>query len=118
MAATMRSGSIVRRTGSMSANTGRAPVIMIARAVYAAESAQCERDGVGAVADADGVRRASRGGEFRFERLDFRSQHEPAPRDHPVDRAPHVRRIFTGRKRHEGNLPDAHTRAVLSAAST
>ena len=38
MAATMRSGSIVRRIGSMSANTGRAPVIMIARAVYAAES--------------------------------------------------------------------------------
>ena len=83
-----------------------------------AERAQHERDGVGAVADANGVRRASRGGEFRFERLDFRSQHEPAPRDHPVDRAPHVRRIFARRKRHEGNLPDAHTRAVLSVAST
>ena len=104
MAAAIRSGSIVRRTGSTSTNTGRAPAIMMASALYAAdngvvitsspapmsERAQDQRDRVGAGADADRVRRARRGGEFLLERLDLGSEHEPAALDHAIDRGPDV----------------------------
>ena len=83
----------------MSANTGRAPAITIASAVYAADSGvvitsspgpmpsarRMSAMRVGAVADADGVRRAGRGGELRLERLDLRAEHEPAAVDDALD---------------------------------
>ena len=97
---------------------------MIASAVYAADSgdvitsspgadaerAQDQRDRVGAGADADGVRRAGRGGELLLERLDLGSEDEPAARDHAIDRAPHVGGVLAGHERHERNPVRAHVR--------
>ena len=50
------------------------------------ERAQDQRDGIGAGADADRERRLAGGGELRLERLDLGSEHEPAARDHAIDR--------------------------------
>ena len=82
------SGSSVRRAGSMSANTGRAPAIMTASAVYAAESGVVMTSSPGPMPSARRISAiasvplptptacaapiAAR--ELRFERLDFRAR--------------------------------------------
>ncbi len=92
----------------MSANTGRAPAIMIASAEYAAESGDVMTSSpgpmprarsaiamrVGAGADADGLWRAARGGELALERLELRAEHEPAALDHALDRRLHDGRVL------------------------
>ncbi len=50
-----------------------------------AKRPQDQGDGIGAVADANGVRRARCGGKFRLERRDLRAEHEPAAADDPLD---------------------------------
>ena len=108
-------GRCVSRDGSMSANTGRAPAIMIASAVYAADSGVVMTSSpgpmpsarrisamrVGAGADADRVRRAGRRRELCLERLDLRAEHEPAARDDAIDRRANGVRVFAGRQRQE-----------------
>ena len=110
-------GSSVSRSGSMSANTGRAPAIMIASAEYAADSGEVitsspgpmssarsdQRDGIGARADADGMRDAGSRGELRLERLDLGAEDEPAAGDDAVDRAVDGRGIVAGHERVEAN---------------
>jgi hypothetical protein len=84
------------------------------------ERAEDERDRVGPRADADGMAAAHRRREFRLERLDLGPEHEPAPRDHAIDRGADVGRVLCG---HEGEKRDAdrgrHTpSAPAPAAST
>ena len=108
-AAAAARGSSVIRSGSMSANTGRAPAIMIASAEYAAESGEvitsspgpipsarsaiAER--IGAGADADRVRRGAGRGELALEGVELGPEHEPAALQHARDcraaRPPHPR---------------------------
>ncbi len=73
-----------------------------------AERAQDQRDRVGAGADADRVRGAGGGGELLLERLDLRPEHEPAARDHAIDRGAHVGRIVFRHQRHEGDARLGH----------
>ncbi len=72
------------------------------------ERAQDQRDRVGARADADGVRGAGRGGEFLLEGGDFRPEHEPAARDHAIDRASHLAGVLARDQRHERDPVRAH----------
>ena len=91
MARSTASGSIVRRTGSMSANTGRAPVIITASAVYAADSGVVITSSPAPMPSARRIsamasvpvptptacaRPSPR--ELRLEGLDLRPEHEPA----------------------------------------
>ena len=54
------------------------------------ERAQRQRDRIGAVAHSDRESRAARGRELGLERLDLRTEHEPASLDHACDRRRHV----------------------------
>ena len=83
----------------MSANTGRAPTIMIASAEYAADSgvvitsspgptpsaAQRNRDRVGAGADAHRFSAPQAGANSCSNARSSGPEHEPAARDHAVD---------------------------------
>ena len=125
------SGSIVSRDGSMSANTGRAPTIITASAVYAADNGvvmtsspgpmpsrpQDERDRVGAGSDADGVGCAARRGKLRFERLDLRAEHEPAARDDAIDGLAHLACGVALRRQREERNPRPSPR-LLRGSST
>ena len=102
-AASTAAGSIVPLSSSTSANTGVAPAIRMASPENAADTgevmtsspgpmpsgAQGQRDRVRAVSDADRVARAGMLGELGFERRELGPEHEPAARDHAVDRLPH-----------------------------
>ena len=68
-----------------------------------AERAKNQRDRVGAVADADGVRRAGCGGELPLERLDLGPQHEPCAVDHARDGLADRVRLFREVEIVEGN---------------
>src|SRR5262245_54495709 len=116
MAAAIRSGSIVNRTGSMSTKTGVAPVMVMARAEKAAEGrgdhlvapadaerAQDQHERVGAAADANRVARAHRGCKFVLEPLHFGAEHVPAARDDPLHRLLDVGGIVTGSEHGEGH---------------
>jgi hypothetical protein len=82
---------------------------MIASAEYAAESgeviqrAKCDREGVGAGADADRRRTATRVGEFVFESLEFGTENEPPAGDDSIDCGTNCRRVFAGRELQERN---------------
>ena len=116
-AAAAARGSSVRRSGSMSAKTGRAPAIMIAErrigrgerrgddlvAWADTQRAQSDRERIGAGADADGVRRAARVGELLLERLQLGSEHEPAARDHALDGRLVAAEILRRRQLQEGD---------------
>ena len=92
----------------MSANTGRAPAIMIASAEYAADSGDgndfvartrpraARRASASAsvpVPTPTACARLARLGELLLEGLQLRPQHEPAALDHALDRRANVRRV-------------------------
>ena len=109
----------------MSANTGRAPAIMIASAEYAADSGDVMTSSpgpmpsarsasamrVGSGADADAVRRAARGRELALEGFELRAEHEPAALDHARDR-----RLHDGRVVGERELEERDHRTLSSVA--
>ena len=81
-------------------------------------SAEDQRDRIGAGADADRVRRSHCGRELRFERLDFRAEHEPAAVDDALDRALDVGRVCSfGHERQERHASIRHTRSCRSRGS-
>ena len=67
------------------------------------ERSKRQRDRIGAGTDADGVSRAHRGGEFGLERRHFRTEHEPAARDHATDGVVHRLGIVARRQRVEAD---------------
>ena len=103
MARSTASGSIVNRRGSTSAKTGRAPAIRIASAVNAADngvvmtssprpmpSARRMRASASVpVADTNGMCGSAGRCELGLERLHFRTEDEPAARDHAIDGRAH-----------------------------
>ena len=123
MAAAAAAGSSVSRSGSMSANTGVAPAIMIAKRGKGrrdrgrdhfvtradAHRAQRQRQRVRAVPDTDAMSAAGRRRELGFERLDFRSQNEPAALDDAIDGLTDDLGVRAGDERHER---DARRHAV------
>jgi hypothetical protein len=62
------------------------------------ERTERNRERIGSCSDAGRLGRAARSRELALERVQLRSQHEPAARDDPIDGAPQVRRIFARRQ--------------------
>ncbi len=101
-------GSSVSRSGSMSANTGRAPAITIAIAVYAAESGVVTTSSPAPMPSARRINASAsvplptptaygaprRRGEFTLERLDLGPQHEPRAVHHARHRLTDGVRLF------------------------
>ena len=77
-----------------------------------AERAKNQRERVGAVADADRVRRAGRGRELLLECLDLGPQHEPRAIDHAPDRLADGGRLLGEVKIQEG---DSNAHATSTA---
>ena len=108
-AAATAAGSSVKRSGSMSAKTGRAPAIMMARALNAADSGVVITSSPAPMSRARSAsasasvpvptpiaRAALTGrGELSLERLELGAEDEPAAHDHALDRLTDGRRIRT-----------------------
>ncbi len=68
-----------------------------------AERAKDQGEGVGAVPDADRMRRPARGGKLGFERFDFRPEDKPAARDDTINRGTDGPGVVVRRKRQKRN---------------
>ena len=77
------------------------------------EAAEDERNRVGSGPDADGVPGTHRRRELRLERLDFRTENEPAARDHAIDGAANGCGVFARRQREKRNARRGHTRSAV-----
>ena len=81
------------------------------------ERPQRQRDRVRSRAYAHGMRRAGSGSELRLERLDLRSEHEPAARQNTCKRRVDIGAIVTRHERQERYPDAAHAGATAGFAS-